>query len=271
MARGTVVVAASGNEREEGDPPNYPASLPHVLTVGAVGGNGLVTTFSSTSEGMDVVAPGESVHAAVPAWLSPDLYELVDGTSFASPMAAAAAAWVWTARPELDASQVFEVVRRSARDLEQPGRDVSSGFGILDIASALSAPAPIRDPSEPNDSIDHVTADGLLHRATPPLTTRFRGRNAITARLDAADDPRDVYRVWVPARRRVIARVTPTNVAVTTRLLGPTPRAIRAVRTARTFEIRNSGTAGREVYLAESLGRGTATYSLTLTTSALPR
>ena len=49
VARGTVVVAASGNEREEGDPPNYPASLPHVLTVGAVGQNGLVTTFSSTS------------------------------------------------------------------------------------------------------------------------------------------------------------------------------------------------------------------------------
>ena len=61
VARGSIVVAASGNEREEGDPPNYPASLPHVLTVGAVGGNGLVTTFSSTSEGMDVVAPGESV------------------------------------------------------------------------------------------------------------------------------------------------------------------------------------------------------------------
>ena len=71
---------------------------------------------------------------------------------------------------------------------------------MLDIPGRSSAPAPVRDPREPNDNIDHVTANGLLHRATPPLTTRFRGRNAITARLDAADDPRDVYRVWVPAR-----------------------------------------------------------------------
>ena len=73
VARGSIVVAASGNEREEGDPPNYPASLPHVLTVGAIGQNGAVTSFSSTSVGMDVVAPGESIVAAVPSWLSPDL------------------------------------------------------------------------------------------------------------------------------------------------------------------------------------------------------
>jgi Subtilase family len=271
VARGSIIVAASGNEREEGDPPNYPASLPHVLTVGAVGQNGAVTSFSSTSVGMDVVAPGESIVAAVPSWLSPDLYETVDGTSFASPMVAAATAWVWTARPELDASQVSELVRRSARDLETPGRDVSSGFGILDVGNALSGPVPVSDPAEPNDSIAHVTADGLLHRATPPLTTRLRGRNAITARLDAADDPRDVYRVWVPAQRRVVAGVTSANPAIVTRLMGTTPKGIRALRTAQGLEIRNTGAAGREVFLAASLGRGTATYTLALTTSALPR
>ena len=271
VARGSIVVAASGNEREEGDPPNYPASLPHVLTVGAIGQNGAVTSFSSTSVGMDVVAPGESIVAAVPSWLSPELYETVDGTSFASPMVAAATAWVWTARPDLDSSQVSELVRRSSRDLETPGRDVSSGFGILDVGNALAGAAPIRDPAEPNDSIDQITADGLLHRATPPLTTRLRGRNAITARLDAADDPRDVYRVWVPAKRRVTSRVTAAGATVATRLLGAVPKGVRAVRTARGLEIRNTGAVGREVYLAASLGRGTATYALSLTTSALPR
>jgi hypothetical protein len=271
VARGSIVVAASGNEREEGDPPEYPASLPHVFTVGAIGQNGRVTSFSSTSAGMDVVAPGESIVAGVPSWLSPDLYETVDGTSFAAPMASAAAAWVWTARPNLDASQVTEVLRRSARDLETPGRDVSSGFGILDVGNALTAAVPVGDPAEPNDSIDYVTADGLLHRATPPLTSRGRGKNAITARLDAADDPRDVYRVWVPAKRRVLAGVSPASAGVATRLLGTTPRGIRAVRTARNLEIRNTGTAGREVFLAASPARGTVTYTLSVTTAALPR
>ena len=35
IARGTLVVAASGNEGLEGSPLTYPAALPHVLTVGA--------------------------------------------------------------------------------------------------------------------------------------------------------------------------------------------------------------------------------------------
>ena len=271
VARGSIVVAASGNEREEGDPPNYPASLPHVMTAGAIGQNGAVTSFSSSSAGMDVVAPGESIAAAVPSWLSPDLYEVVDGTSFSAPMVSAAAAWVWTARPSLDASQVTELLRRSARDLEPAGRDASSGFGILDVGNALSAAVPVRDPAEPNDSVDLVTADGLLHRATPPLTSRVRGRNTLTARLDSADDPRDVYRVWVPAKRRVVANVTPASTAIATRLLGTTPKGVRAVRMARGLEIRNTGTAGREVFLAASLGRGTATYTLSLTTATLPR
>ena len=139
------------------------------------------------------------------------------------------------------------------------------------MGNALAAAVPVRDPAEPNDSIDHVTAGGLLHRATPPLTSRTRGRNAITARLDAADDPRDVYRVWVPAKRRVSAVVTPASAGIATRLLGAAPRGVRAVRTARGLEIRNTGTAGREVFLATSLGRGTATYTLSLTTATLPR
>ena len=80
-----------------------------------------------------------------------------------------------------------------------------------------------------------------------------------------------MYRVWVPAKRRVTSRVTPAGTAVATRLLGTVPKGVRAVRTARGLEIRNTGTAGREVYLAASLGRGTATYALSITTSALPR
>ena len=34
-----------------------------------------------------------------------------------------ASAWVWTARPDLDASQLFEVMRRSAVDIGLPGLD----------------------------------------------------------------------------------------------------------------------------------------------------
>jgi hypothetical protein len=69
----------------------------------------------------------------------------------------------------------------------------------------------------------------------------------------------------------VTSRLTPAGTTVATRLLGTVPKGIRAVRTAQGLEIRNTGAVGREVYLAASLGRGTATYALSLTTSALPR
>ena len=65
--------------------------------------------------------------------------------------------------------------------------------------------------------------------------------------------------------------MTSANPAIVTRLMGTTPKGIRALRTAQGLEIRNTGAAGREVFLAASLGRGTATYTLSLTTSALPR
>jgi hypothetical protein len=271
VAQGSLVVAASGNERRGGDPPNYPASLPHVLTVGSLSQAGAVSSFSSSSPGMDLVAPGESVLGAVPAWAAPEGYELLDGTSFAAPIVSAAAAWVWTARADLDAGQVAEALRLSARDLDAPGRDTSGGYGVLDIPAALAVAAPARDPFEPNDDVAQVRADGFLGRATPSLTTPARGRGTVSARIDAAEDPRDVYRVWVPARRRVVAVAKPAG-AVRLRLLAPIPAGVRAVSTAAGFEIRNPSRTGRQAYLAASPGSlPRSPYALTLATRALPR
>ncbi|HSC90969.1 MAG TPA: S8 family serine peptidase [Gaiellaceae bacterium] len=272
VARGSIVVAASGNDRGSGNPPNFPASYPHVVTVGSLAPGGAVSTFSSSSPGMDLLAPGESIVGAVPTWESPDGYEELDGTSFASPIVAAAAAWVWTARPDLDGGQVVELLRRTAHDLEAPGRDDSSGFGTLDLAAALAAPAPPRDPFEPNDDVSQVRGGGLLGRVGPALTTPGRGRGSVGAVLNERDDPRDVYRVWVPARKRVVATPRPAA-AVGVNLLGPRPSSVRVTQTKAGLEIRNAGSKGREVYLAATLRAGAtrADYTVTLATSAIPR
>ena len=52
-------VAASGNEFSSGNPLEFPASLPHVLTVAAVGPDDRPTDFSSDSAAVDLAAPGE--------------------------------------------------------------------------------------------------------------------------------------------------------------------------------------------------------------------
>ena len=122
FAKGTLVVAAAGNSREEGSPLEYPASLPHVLTAGAIGPSGLPTFFTSGSPHVDLAAPGWDIPVAVPGTYSPpNKYDSFSGTSFASPIVAGATAWVWTVRPTLDITQLFEVMRLSAQDISDPG------------------------------------------------------------------------------------------------------------------------------------------------------
>ena len=206
VARGSIVVAAAGNSRGQGNPLTYPASLPHVLTVAATGEHDAVASFSSSFRAVDLAAPGENIAAAValpfvPAGFQP--YAFVAGTSFSAPIVAGAAAWVWTRRPELDSSQVVEILRRSARDVGRKGFDVDTGFGIVDIPAALALAAPPRDPGEPNDDVYLVKPNGLLAGGSAPLTGPSQPTAAVTARVTPAEDPEDVYRVWVPARRSV--------------------------------------------------------------------
>ena len=206
VAAGSLIVAASGNDGTRGSPIGYPAALPHVVTVAATDRTGGVASFSSRSPYVDIAAPGDEI--VVASALGKD-WQPSSGTSFSSPIVAGAAAWLWTVRPELDAGQVAEILRRSARDIDQPGRDPASGFGMLNVQAALGLPSPIRDPFEPNDDIEEVAPGGDRNLAkAPPLTTPTRLSARIGGRVDTYEDPRDVYRVWLPAARRVTLQVT---------------------------------------------------------------
>jgi subtilisin family serine protease len=203
---GCLVVAAGGNLGLEGSPPAYPASWPHVLTVAATDENDTVTSFSSISPANDIAAPGINIILDVPLTRNPSGYQSADGTSFSAPIVSAAAAWVWTLRPTLTVSQIAGVLRAGARDIGPPGFDNASGSGIVNIPASLAAPAPPPDPGEPNDDIEQVKPGKLFELGEPPLTTTTKPSTRVAATLDASEDPRDLYRVWVPARKTV--RVT---------------------------------------------------------------
>jgi hypothetical protein len=210
---GSILVAAAGNERQQGSPASAPANLNHVLTIAATDQADRPTIFSNASLGVDLAAPGVDIPAAIPLPFDPDGdgYAPADGTSFSAPLVAGATAWVWTARRDLVNTQVFDLMRYAARDVAAAGFDRDTGYGILDIPSALSLRAPLPDPQEPNDDIRHVRAGGLFRNATRPITAPGRPRAAFTARMDATEDPEDVYRVYVPPRRTVRIAVTPTR------------------------------------------------------------
>jgi hypothetical protein len=209
---GVTLVAAAGNEFDQGNPLEFPASLPHVLTVGASTPDDQAAFFSNQNAAMDLVAPGVSIIAAVPLALdtddgTQDGYALVDGTSFSAPMVAAAATWLRQARPDLRVDQVAQVIRLSARDIGETGYDKSTGFGALNLAAALQRTPPVPDVLEPNEDIGFVDGRAFDKVAAPILA---KGRTAdFPALLDVYEDPADVYRLRVPPRRSVTVTIRP--------------------------------------------------------------
>lgn len=210
--RGISLVAAAGNEFADGNPLEFPASLPHVLTVAAIGADDKSAFFSNESAAIDLSAPGIGILTAVPPAFdddgTADGYQLLDGTSFSAPMVAAATAWIRAARPNLTVDQVFQVMRLSARDVAGRGWDPSTGFGVLRVAAALVQSPPRKDPLEPNEDIAWVDGSALGKRAK----TVFWGKRKrhIRGLLDVFEDPSDVYRIRVPARRSVVMWVRPS-------------------------------------------------------------
>ena len=263
---GSLIVAAAGNERGHGSTLAYPASYPHVLAVGATDSNNLVAGFSSASPHLDLVAPGAGVTAADPE--APGGFSSVDGTSFASPVVAGAAGWIWTARPTLDNTQLFQLLRSSASDLGTPGWDPDYGYGLLDLPAALAAPTPASDPQEPNEDIGEVRAGGPFgDQANPVLAP-----GTLSARIDAVDDPRDVYRIALPLRKRITVRVSTPGLLLT--IWGPKTGSVLEGRAARKRDMLTSGRlvatargVGNAGYVEVALAPGTHDLSYKLTVS----
>ena len=214
VAKGIIPVAAAGNEFESGNPLEFPASLPHVVTVAATTPGDKSAGFSNANDAVDLSAPGVGILAAVPPALdtdgAQDGYQALDGTSFSAPMVSAALAWVRAARPGLTADRVVQAVRLSARDVERPGWDALTGFGVLDVGAALALPAeklPIEDPFEPNDNIVWVNGKAF----GKPRTAIWSGGAAkrVNALLDKQEDPVDVYRIVIPGGGRARISVIP--------------------------------------------------------------
>ncbi len=137
FANGVLLVAAAGNEAQNGNPVEYPAaSLQPVgsngsggygLSVGASTYTGARAEFSNHGSYISLAAPGEEVFGAISKDSSPldyprvtlpgstrGLYGYSSGTSFAAPQVAGAAALVWAANPALSSRQVADLLKRTA-------------------------------------------------------------------------------------------------------------------------------------------------------------
>ncbi|WKY43541.1 S8 family serine peptidase [Eubacteriaceae bacterium ES2] len=135
LAKGKILVASSGNEgsdREAGRY-SYPASYDGVISVGATDQNQEIAYFSQYNDRVDLVAPGESI---VTTEKSGD-YTYIDGTSFSSPIVAGACAVLLAEDNSLTAGEVESVLKETALDLGQAGKDNYYGYGLLQLDQAL--------------------------------------------------------------------------------------------------------------------------------------
>lgn len=171
LGRGCVLVAASGNS---GDATRYfPAALPGVIAVAAVGRDLRPALFSTRGDHVLIAAPGQHIRCA---GLTGETAH--NGTSFAAPFVAGAAALVLAAAARrLVPLSPFEVrdilVRTSQPFAGAPGEHHGSGAGILDAAAAVAAARALR----PVDLADHGDFGDLGEAPAPPSPTNPLARD----------------------------------------------------------------------------------------------
>ncbi|MBT2426291.1 S8 family serine peptidase [Streptomyces sp. ISL-112] len=148
--KGKLFFAGVGNNAEEGNKEQYPASYPQVVGVAAADRKGKVSEFSTNGNAVDIAAPGSDI----PRWCNNSFKSYCDGaggTSAATAIASASAALVWSAHPDWTANQVLNVLFDTAgRDWEKGTLSKYLGHGL--IRPAMNILKGKGDPGDPDIS-----------------------------------------------------------------------------------------------------------------------
>ncbi|WP_051545386.1 S8 family serine peptidase [Butyrivibrio sp. MC2021] len=134
-ARGVTIIAAMGNELSNHT--SYPAAYKNVIAVGAVNETGKRAYFSCYGSWQDISAPGTDITSCYPTSLSPGRYsggkgyEVMDGTSQATPIVAGACALY------------MGYVGHVSPEKMQKALKASSNKGILNVGKLIKSAKPI--------------------------------------------------------------------------------------------------------------------------------
>jgi hypothetical protein len=161
QAKGIVIIAAAGNNGP-GAEPSYPAAYPGVIAVTAVDQQFNVYRRATRGVYVDLAAPGVGVWTASAKGGG----ALRTGTSFAVPFVSAAASMLIASDPDLDSKAVQSRLEESTRDLGEPGRDPTFGFGLIQTSGLCARP-----------------------EESPPLETASEQRAASSLRGQATGEP----------------------------------------------------------------------------------
>lgn len=151
---GMVHFASAGNDASAGM--NFPASLASVNAVSAVNRTGGLASFSNFGTELSVSAPGVDIYASdrdpADGYAAGQAYAVLDGTSFASPIAAGVVALLFSRASNLDGRESELFLQASATDLGAEGFDEEYGWGMVQAETALQLLDIFEDDLETGDT-----------------------------------------------------------------------------------------------------------------------
>lgn len=230
-ARGLLVITAAGNGGPAYRTLVTPADADSGLAVGAEDSLGTLASFSSrgpTADGRlkpDLTAPG----VAVCALAGPGTVRRLNGTSFATPILAGAAALVREAHPMLAGTALATALRRHAAHAADP--DSARGSGRPDVTAAIVFPVGVTPVAPLAGVVATVTPTFSWTIATPPAFA-----DPVAFRLRVGRDS-------ALARPLLDTTTAATSVALH-RALGPGPAWWQVDATAATGETGTTGVVG---------------------------
>lgn len=181
-----TIVSSAGNANT--DYPNYPAANQHVIGVGALARDSSTIRASYSNYGgdnVDLVAPG-SVYVASPT----NTYTETQGTSFSSPIVAAAAALMKQQVPSASPDQIATKLKATAFDLGATGHDDYFGAGRLDIGALMAEVAVSGVSISPENIIIRAGENAQVQATISPYdatnkSVSFFSENTAIASVDA--------------------------------------------------------------------------------------
>ncbi len=218
-SRGAIVVVAAGNSGQS-VADFSPAGLRGVVTVTATDRKDKRAGFSNWGPLVDIAAPGVDVlslrarrtdllslirgvkYKRGEGILGEDRsYYRASGTSFAAPIVTGTMTELLASKPDLTADQATRMVLHSARDIETPGVDNYTGYGLLDATAALAA-----DPDYFNES--RISGVKVITRSGKPVLRVLGTSDAddfkdAVIRIGKGKEPKK----WLEVNRKILKPV----------------------------------------------------------------
>jgi len=135
--QGIAVIVAAGNDGLSGSPISYPAADPGSYAVAATDAADRIAYFSTKNKYVAIAAPGVMITSTWPG----NSYQIQSGTSMATPFVSASVAIVMRSTG-LNPVSAADRLMATASDIMEPGKDSSSGAGLIDPLRALKYTTP---------------------------------------------------------------------------------------------------------------------------------